>query len=79
MPMGIIYHEFLLIATCEKTNFVHAIPMQNRQTETIANALLHRVCCLTGPPTKIVHRSGFSINISSNKRIADQPGMYNAK
>ena len=26
MPMGILYHEFLLIATCEKTNFVHAIP-----------------------------------------------------
>ena len=53
MPMGILYHEFLLIATCEKTNFVHAIPMQNRQTETIANALLHRVCCLTGPPMKL--------------------------
>ena len=32
MPMGIIHHEFLLIATCEKTNFVHAIPMQNRQS-----------------------------------------------
>ena len=27
MPLGILYHEFLLIATCEKTNFVHAIPM----------------------------------------------------
>ena len=53
MPMGIIYHEYLLIATCEKTNFVHTIPMQNRQTEMIANALLHRVCCLTGPPTKL--------------------------
>ena len=53
MPMGILYHEFLLIATCEKTNFVHTIPMQNRQTETIANALLHQVCCLTGPPTKL--------------------------
>ena len=51
--MGIIYHEFLLIATCEKTNFVHAIPMQNRQTETIANVLLHHICCLTGPPTKL--------------------------
>ena len=51
--MGIIYHEFLLTATCEKTNFVHAIPMQNRQTETIANALLHCVCCLTGPPMKL--------------------------
>ena len=51
--MRIIYHEVLLIATCEKTNFVHVIPMQNRQTETIANALLHRICCLTGPPTKL--------------------------
>ena len=27
--------------------------MQNRQTETIANALLHHVCCLTGPPTTL--------------------------
>ena len=53
MPMGILYYEFLLIATCEKTNFVHAIPMQNRQTQTVADALLHRVCCLTGPPTKL--------------------------
>ena len=53
MPMGILYYEFLLIATCKKTNFVHAIPMQNRQTQTVADALLHRVCCLTGPPTKL--------------------------
>ena len=40
MPMGILYHEFLLIATCEKTNFVHAIPMQNRQTETIEKCII---------------------------------------
>ena len=53
MLMGILYYEFLLIATCKKTNFVHAIPMQNRQTQTVADALLHRVCCLTGPPTKL--------------------------
>ena len=53
MPIGIQYHEFLLIAPCEKTNFVHAIPMQNWQTETIANALLHWVSCLTGLPTKL--------------------------
>ena len=53
MPMGILYYEFLLIATCEKTNFVHVIPLQNRQTQTVADALLHRVCCLTGPPTKL--------------------------
>ena len=53
MPMGILYYEYLLIATCEKTNFIHAILLQNQQTETIANALLHRVSCLPGPPTKV--------------------------
>ena len=53
MPMGILKYEYLLIATCEKTNFVYAIPLQNRKTQTIANALLHRVFCLTGPPTKL--------------------------
>ena len=53
MPMGILYYTFLLIATCEKTNFVHAIPMQIRKTQTVADALLHWVCCLTGPPTKL--------------------------
>ena len=53
MPMGIIQYEYLLIATCEKTNFVHTIPLQNRKMQTIADALLHCVFCLTGPPTKL--------------------------
>ena len=53
MPMGILQYEYLLITTCEKTNFVHAIPLQNRKTQTIADALLHRVFFLTGPLTKL--------------------------
>ena len=53
MPLGIVYYEYLLIATCKKTNFVYAIPLQNRKTQTIADALLHRVFFLTGPPTKL--------------------------
>ena len=53
MPMGILYYEYLLISTCEKTNFVHAIPLQNRKMQKIADALLHRVFFLTGPPTKV--------------------------
>ena len=53
MPMEILYYEYLLIVTCKKTNFVHTILLQNRQTQTIADALLHRVCFLTGPPTKL--------------------------
>ena len=76
--MGILYYEYLLISTCEKTNFVHTIPLQNRQTQTISDVLLHRVCFLTGPPTKLSNRSGFSTNITSHQRTADKPGMYNA-
>ena len=53
MPMGILQYEYLLIATCKKTNFVYAIPLQNRKTQTIADALLHRVFFLTGPPSKL--------------------------
>ena len=33
---------------------------------------------LNRPTNQIIHRPGLSINISSNKRIADKPGMYNA-
>ena len=53
MPMGIVYYEYLLIATCEKTNFMYAIPLQNRKMQTITDALLHCVFFLTGPPTKL--------------------------
>ena len=53
MPQGILKYEHLLIATCEKTNFVYAIPLQNKKTQTIADALIHRVFFLTGPSSKL--------------------------
>ena len=54
MPKGFLKYEHFLIATCEKTNFVYAIPLQNKKTQTIAEALIHRVFfLLTGPPTKL--------------------------
>ena len=53
MPKGFLNYKHLLIATCEKTNFVYAIPLQNKKTQTIAEALIHRVFLLTGPPTKL--------------------------
>ena len=53
MPLGIVYYEYLLIATCEKMNFIYAIPLQNRKTQTIVDALLHQVFFLTGLPTKL--------------------------
>ena len=53
MPKGFLNYEHLLIATCEKTNFVYAVPLQNKKTQTIADTLIHRVFLLTGPPTKL--------------------------
>ena len=53
MPKGFLNYKHLLIATCEKTNFIYAIPLQNKKTQTIAEALIHRVFLLTGPPTKL--------------------------
>ena len=53
MPKGFLNYEHLLIATCEKTNFVYAIPLQNKKTQTIAEGLIHRVFLLTSPPTKL--------------------------
>ena len=37
----------------QKTNFVYAIPLKNKKTQTIADTLIHRVFLLTGPPTKL--------------------------
>ena len=53
MPKGFLSYEHLLIGTCEKTNFVYTIPLKNKKTQTIADALIHRVFLLTGPPTKL--------------------------
>ena len=69
MPMGILYYEYLLIVTCKKTNFVHAIPLQNRQTQTIPDALLHRVCFLTGPPTKMSIDEGSALTSQVIKEL----------
>ena len=53
MPKGFLGYEQLLITTCEKTNFVYAIPLQNKKTQTIADALIQRVFLLTEAPTKL--------------------------
>ena len=39
---------YLLIATCEKTNFDYAIPLQNSKTQT-----MQRVVCLRDPSSKV--------------------------
>ena len=47
------YH-LLLVVTCDQTNFTIAVPLRDRQTQTIAEALIYRVIYLFGPPRQIV-------------------------
>ena len=44
----------LLVITCDQTNFTIAVPLRDRQTQTIGEALIYRVIYLFGPPRQIV-------------------------
>ena len=44
----------LLVITCVQTNFTIAVSLGDRQTQTIAEALIYRVIYLFGPPRQIV-------------------------
>ena len=54
MPKGIYDYEFLLIAVCEITGFVVAIPFIKHDTISIAHALLDRVFLIFGPPKSLI-------------------------
>ena len=54
MPKGFDNFKFLLIITCEYTNFVIAIPLKDTQTRTIAEALIHRVITIFGIPNLLI-------------------------
>ena len=47
------YHLPLVI-TCDQTKLTIAVPLRDRQTQTIAEALIYRVIYLFGPPRQIV-------------------------
>ena len=54
MPKGIYDYEFLLIAVCEITGFVIAIPLIKHDAISIAHALLDRVFLIFGPPKSLI-------------------------
>ena len=47
------YH-LLLVITCDQTNFTIAVPLRDRKTQTVAEALIYRVIYLFGPPRQFV-------------------------
>ena len=54
MPQAIGGYHLLSILTCDQTNFTIAVPLRDRKTQTIAEALIYRVIYLLGPPRRIV-------------------------
>ena len=51
---GIYDYEFLLIAVCEVTGFVVAIPLIHHDAISIAHALLDRIFLIFGPPKSLI-------------------------
>ena len=54
MPQAFGGYHLLLVITCDQTNFTLVVPLRDRQTQTIAEALIYRVIYLFGPPRQIV-------------------------
>ena len=54
MPKGIYDYEFLLIAVCEITGFVIAIPLIKHNAVSIAHALIDRIFLIFGPPKSLI-------------------------
>ena len=54
MPKGIYDYEFLLIAVCEITGFVIAIPLIKHDAVSITHALIDRVFLIFGSPKSLI-------------------------
>ena len=54
MPQAFGGYHLLLVITCNQTNFTIAVPLRDRQTQTIAEAFIYRVIYLFRPPRQIV-------------------------
>ena len=54
MPQAFGGYHLLLVIMCDQTNFTTAVPLRDRQTQTIVEALVYRVIYLFGPPRWIV-------------------------
>ena len=49
MPIAFGGYKYLLVITCDQTNFTIFTPLRCRDTQSIAEALIYRVIYLFGP------------------------------
>ena len=64
MPDGFDGFRFLIMVTCEQTNFVFAIPSKDRMARAISDALIHQVFVVSGPPQYFFWVFAFPGNLS---------------
>ena len=50
MPKGFDGFKYIVLATCEQTNFMFAIPNKAKTVRAVSDALIHRIFTITGPP-----------------------------
>ena len=64
VPQAFGGYHLLLVITCDQTNFTIAVPLRDRQSQTIAEALIYRVIYLFGPPRQIVCDEGAEFTLA---------------
>ena len=54
MPIAFDGYRYLLVITCDQTNFTIVTPLRSRDVQSMAEALIYRVIYLFGPPRQII-------------------------
>ena len=54
MPMAFGGYQYLLVITCDQTNFTIVTPLRSRDVQSVAKALIYRVTYLFRPPRQIM-------------------------
>ena len=54
MPTAFGGYQYLLVITCDQTNFTIVTPLRSRDVQSVAKALIYRVIYLFRPPRQIM-------------------------
>ena len=54
MPIAFGGYKYLLVITCDQTNFTIVTPLHSRDVQLVAEALIYRVIYLFGPSRQII-------------------------
>ena len=58
MPKSNLGYAYILVCTCESTNWIVGIPIADEQAETIADAIFYKIICTYGTPKAVICDEG---------------------